>query len=100
MPAMKKPANIIYGVYDSPPPLNRLRAIFPPEISGLVILMIGLSGGIAGLRSILGANAVPVSGEEWWVGAATLAIMAALNVWGTGIVRMLCALVGLALGYL
>jgi NCS2 family nucleobase:cation symporter-2 len=29
------------------PFLNRLRAIFPPEVSGLVIFMIGISGGIA-----------------------------------------------------
>jgi NCS2 family nucleobase:cation symporter-2 len=82
------------------PFLNRLRPIFPPEISGLVILMIGLSGAIAGVRSMLGANAVPVTAAEWWVGAATLALMAALNVWGTGIVRMLCALIGLILGYI
>jgi xanthine permease XanP len=82
------------------PLLNRLRAIFPPEISGLVILMIGLSGGIAGLRSLFGATAIPATPAEWWVGAATLAVMAALNVWGTGIVRMLCALIGLVIGYL
>ena len=81
------------------PALNRLRAVFPPEISGLVILMIGLSGGIAGLRFILGQNVVPMSYTEWLVGAATLAVMIALNVWGTGIVRMLCALIGLVLGY-
>ena len=62
--------------------------------------MIGLSGGIAGLRSLFGATAIPATPAEWWVGAATLAVMAALNVWGTGIVRMLCALIGLVIGYL
>ena len=62
--------------------------------------MIGLSGGIAGLRSLLGVGAVPVTAEEWLVGAGTLAVMAALNIWGTGIVRMLCALIGLVLGYI
>ena len=82
------------------PLLNRLRAIFPPEISGLVILMIGLSAGIAGLRSVLSATATPVVPEEWWVGAATLAAMVSLNVWGAGILRMLCTLIGLAIGYL
>jgi NCS2 family nucleobase:cation symporter-2 len=82
------------------PLLNRLRAIFPPGISGLVILMIGLSAGIAGLRSVLSATATPVMPEEWWVGAATLAAMVALNVWGVGILRMLCTLIGLAIGYL
>jgi len=82
------------------PLLNRLRSIFPPEISGLVIFMIGLSGGIAGLRSLFGAQAVPVSEVEWSVGAITLVTMAALNVWGKGMARMLCALIGLVTGYL
>jgi len=81
------------------PLLNRLRPIFPPEISGLVIFVIGLSGGIAGLRAMLGENAAPVSAEEWWVAGLTLAIMIALNVWGKGLARMLCALIGLAIGY-
>jgi NCS2 family nucleobase:cation symporter-2 len=81
------------------PLLNRLRSIFPPEISGLVIFMIGLSGGIAGLRAIFGERAAPVSEAEWWVGGLTLAVMIGLNVWGKGIVRMLCAMIGLAAGY-
>ena len=81
------------------PLLNRLRAIFPPEISGLIIVMIGLSAGMSGLRSLLAASASPVSQVEWVVAGITLATMAALNVWGTGLLRMLCALLGLAIGY-
>jgi len=81
------------------PLLNRLRPIFPPEVSGLVIFVIGLSGGIAGLRAMLGEKALPVSVEEWWVAGLTLATMVALNVWGKGMARMLCALVGLLAGY-
>jgi xanthine permease XanP len=81
------------------PLLNRLRAIFPPEISGLVILMIGLSAGIAGLRSLIGASAPPVSVAEWWVAGITLATMTALNIWGVGLARMLCSLIGLIAGY-
>ena len=81
------------------PLLNRLRAIFPIEISGLVIFMIGWSAGIAGLRLLLGTLADPVSAAEWSVAGITLATMVALNVWGKGPVRMLCALIGLAAGY-
>jgi xanthine permease XanP len=81
------------------PLLNRLRAIFPIEISGLVIFMIGWSAGIAGLRQMLSTEAAPVSAAEWGVAGLTLATMAALNVWGRGIARMLCALIGLATGY-
>ena len=82
------------------PLLNRMRAIFPPEISGLVIFMIGLAAGIAGLRSVLAAEVAAVSGTEWWVAGLTLATMIALNVWGKGMARMLCALIGLVAGYI
>jgi len=81
------------------PLLHKLRAIFPSEISGLVIFMIGLSAGIAGLRTLFGPQATPLAGIEWWVAGMTLATMVAFNVWGTGIARMLCTLIGLAAGY-
>jgi len=82
------------------PFLNRLRAIFPPEISGLVIFMIGLTGGIAGLRLIFGSGAAPMRPEEWIVGALTIGTMVALNVWGKGAASMFCALIGLVVGYI
>jgi xanthine permease XanP len=82
------------------PMLNRLRAIFPPEISGLVIVMIGISAAVSSLRSIFGPSAEPVSMAEWWVAGTTLIAMAVLNVWGKGPLRMLCALIGLIVGYI
>ena len=81
------------------PFLNRLRAIFPPEVSGLVIFIIGWSGGIAGLRTLFGPNAASVLPAEWIVGIVTLGTMIALNVWGAGFARMFCALIGLVVGY-
>jgi NCS2 family nucleobase:cation symporter-2 len=80
--------------------LNRMRPYFPTELSGLVILMIGISAGMAGLRLMLGASAEPVTLAEWWIAGITLASMATFNVWGRGIVRMLCALEGLIVGYI
>jgi NCS2 family nucleobase:cation symporter-2 len=82
------------------PLLNRLRAIFPPEVSGLVVFVIGLSGGIAGLRSVLGQQAAPVLPAEWLVGALTLGTMIGLNIWSSGPTRMFCALIGLVVGYI
>jgi NCS2 family nucleobase:cation symporter-2 len=82
------------------PLLNRLRPIFPPEISGLVIFMIGVSASIAGLRLMLGDQGPPVSSAEWSVATLTLATMIILSVWARGMARMLCALVGLAIGYI
>ena len=81
------------------PALNRLRGIFPPEISGLVIFMIGWSAGIAGLRMLLGAGAPPVGQVEWGIAALTLVVMTGCNIWGTGLVRMSSALIGIVVGY-
>jgi xanthine permease XanP len=79
--------------------LDRMRPIFPPELSGLIIFMVGWGGAIAGLRTLIGADATPLRSEEFWVSAVTLLTMVALNVWGSGMLRMLCALAGLVVGY-
>lgn len=81
------------------PLLNRLRKFLPVEVSGLVILMLGIAAGLAGLRTLLGPTATPVSSGEWLVAAVTLGSMIALNVWAKGLARMLCALIGITIGY-
>ncbi len=80
--------------------LNRLRGIFPPEVSGLVIFMIGWSAGIGGLRIIFSPDSAPVDAAEWTVAALTLSTMVVLSIWGSGLIRMLCALIGLLAGYI
>ena len=82
------------------PLLSRLRPIFPPEISGVVIFMIGVSASIAGLRLMLGGEGPPVRSAEWSIATITLATMIILSVWARGMTRMLCALIGLAIGYI
>jgi xanthine permease XanP len=93
---------IVAGAFEAAvaPMLNRLRTFLPVEVSGLVIFMLGAAAGLAGLRTLLGAGAVPVSSAEWMVAAVTLASMVALNVWAKGLARMLCALIGLIIGYI
>jgi xanthine permease XanP len=81
------------------PMLNRLRTFLPVEVSGLVIFMLGVAAGLAGLRTMFGPTATPVSSIEWAVVAITLGSMVALNVWAKGLARMLCALIGLVAGY-
>ena len=43
------------------PLLNRMRAIFPPEISGLVILMIGMSAGTSNRGPEPAASSLDIS---------------------------------------
>lgn len=79
--------------------LSRLRAFLPTELSGLVVFMIGISSGVAGVRIACGPDAAAMHANEWITAALTLTVMLGLNVWGRGALRMLCALIGLAVGY-
>ena len=82
--------------------LRRLRALFPPEIAGLVVLLAGIATGIVGLRTAAGVSSTGGGGlavADVGIALLTLAIMVALNVWGRGWLRLFCVLIGMAAGY-
>jgi xanthine permease XanP len=80
--------------------IRRLRPLFPPEIAGLVVALIGLATGTVALRTILGVGASVVPGtSDAVVTAATLGTMVALNVWTRGGMRLACVLIGMIVGY-
>jgi xanthine permease XanP len=81
--------------------LRNLRPLFPPEIAGLVVLLIGIATGIVGLRNIVGATVQDAAAarQDLLLAAVTLALMVALNVWGRGGLRLFCVLIGMAAGY-
>src|SRR4051794_7921383 len=81
--------------------LNRMRALLPPELAGVVVFLVGISNGVVGLRYLL----LPPSGTEpgaahWIVAGATLGVMAGTNVWSRGVIGLSCGLIGTAVGYL
>ena len=80
--------------------LNRLRALFPAEIAGLVVLLVGIATGVVGLRTALGDSeqAGSPTSSDAWLALLTLAIMAALNVWGSRALRLFCVLIGMVAG--
>lgn len=80
--------------------LHRLRAFVPVELSGLVIVLIGMTAGLVAVRTLLGNAMSLPSAQEWVVAATTLGVTLALNIWGRGLARMLCALIGMVCGYL
>jgi xanthine permease XanP len=80
--------------------LRPLRPYLPPEISGLVVVLIGVGLGSVAFRSLLGTE-LPRSEQlpHFTVAAVTLGTMVGLSVWSRGTARLFCALIGMAVGY-
>ncbi len=77
-----------------------LRPYFPPEIAGLVVVLVGIDVGSLGIKYILGTGGqAPASERELAVSAVTLALMAGLVIWTRGAPRLFCALLGMIGGY-
>jgi xanthine permease XanP len=79
---------------------ERLRPYFPPEMSGLVVMLVGIVLATVGLRSLFTTDAGAPSGpREWATAATTLGVMVLLNVWTKGALRIFCTLIGTIAGY-
>jgi len=82
--------------------VNRIRFLFPPEITGLVVLMVAFSLIPLGASKALGINyeGEPIHHATLLVAALTLLVMIGVNVWGRGKIKLYSVLIGLACGYL
>jgi NCS2 family nucleobase:cation symporter-2 len=80
--------------------LRRLRPMFPPEIAGLVVLLVGIATGIVGLRVTFTTSdqQLTMNVVDFTIALLTLLIMMALNVWGRGTPRLFCVLIGMVCG--
>ncbi|MCX5796003.1 MAG: purine/pyrimidine permease [Elusimicrobia bacterium] len=81
--------------------VHRLKFLFPPEITGLVVLMVAVSLVPIGTSKFLGVNFTgePIQGANLLVAALTLAVMVGVNVWGKGKLKLYSVLFGMATGY-
>lgn len=79
--------------------IHHLRPLFPPEIAGFVVLMVGLSVVVLAMRNFLGVG-LPAREVRPAVllALATLAVMVALNIWGGPRLRLYSSLLGVAFG--
>ncbi len=79
--------------------LPRMRPIFPPEVTGVVVLMLGVSLVAGGM----GRSAGLVPGETVSAGAiiaalATMVCIVVLSVWGARQLRTIAVLIGMVVG--
>jgi NCS2 family nucleobase:cation symporter-2 len=94
---------IIAGIFESAvaPLISRLRVLFPAEVTGVIVPMVGLSIIPLTMHNWITppANA-PIPGF-WYpvVGIVTLAVMVGCSVWGKGRIKTFSALIGMIVGY-
>lgn len=105
----KKPANLIYGVDDRPPIgicllsriMHRLRITFPPEVTGVVLTMVGLNIVPIMILDFMGVKDrnSPIETMNVLVGVLTLTVMVGTNVWSKGKLRLYSIIIGMVGGY-
>ena len=81
--------------------VHKLRAVLPPEVTGVIVAMVGMSLVPVGVSNLVGVGGDDTVSEapELALGLFTLAIMFAITVWGRGILHLYSVLIGIAVGY-
>lgn len=82
--------------------MRRLQILFPTEVTGLVVLMVGIALVPLGASKFLGIETEDaiIDASDVTVAAITLGLMIGLNIWSLGRIRLYCVLIGMAVGYL
>lgn len=80
--------------------LHRLPIITQPTISGLTICIVALELGIVGLRHALdvAGERQPLFAAQVFAAAVTFAVAVGFTVWGKGVWKLVCSLLGMTAG--
>jgi NCS2 family nucleobase:cation symporter-2 len=88
------------------PVMYRLRAVFPVEVTGVVVSMVGIAVVPSALANLLGVQSEaaasggsPLQVGHLLVGLAALCAMVGTNVWSRGSLRRYSILIGIAVGF-
>jgi len=83
--------------------IKRIRFLFPPEVTGVVVFMVGASIVPVAVRLFLGVDgmAAPViTPPGLIVGIITFAVIVGTNIWGRGNLQQYCMIIGIIAGYI
>jgi xanthine permease XanP len=82
--------------------VNKLKFLFPPGVTGVVVLMVGVSLVPLGASKFMGIEYMgdPLQYKYLLVSSITLFSMIGFNIWSKGKLRLYCVLIGLLIGYI
>lgn len=81
--------------------VRKLRMFFPPEVTGLIVTMVGVTVVHLAATNLFGLEGSG-DGPKWesmLTAFITLGVMIGLNVWSKGKFKLFCAVIGMAVGY-
>ena len=81
--------------------LPRLRVLFPPEVTGVLLLLLGMSllpGGVRRCAGLLSGAGAAIRFDHVIIGVVTLATITAMSVWVSDRLRVLGLAIGAAAG--
>jgi NCS2 family nucleobase:cation symporter-2 len=81
--------------------VGRMRKFFPPEVTGTVVLMVGVEVIPIAVPKFFGVDSThpEVQALPFLVALITLAVTTGFNVWGKGKMRLYSLLIGMVAGY-
>lgn len=81
--------------------MHRLRVLLPPEVTGVVLTMVGFNVVPIMMLNFFGITSAgePIDGVNVLVALFTLAVMVVTNVWGSGKLRLYSVFIGILCGY-
>jgi len=81
--------------------VQKLKYFFPPEITGLVVLMIAVGLIPVGVSKFVGIDYAgdSINMKGLFIAVVTLSSMIGFNIWGKGKLKLYCVLIGLGIGY-
>jgi NCS2 family nucleobase:cation symporter-2 len=81
--------------------VGRMRKFFPPEVTGTVVLMVGVEVIPIAVPKFFGMDSThtQLQALPFLVALITLAVTAGFNVWGKGKLRLYSLLIGMVAGY-
>jgi xanthine permease XanP len=82
--------------------IHRLRVLFPAEVTGVAVTMVGITIVPLSVRNLLVVHEGNVMGSptEIMIGLVTLAAIVGFNVFSKGSLKLYCSLLGMTIGYL
>ncbi|MDD2237468.1 MAG: solute carrier family 23 protein [Kiritimatiellae bacterium] len=84
------------------PVVQKLKGLFPNYVVGMVVALVGVSVITPTVTSLFGLSyrGDAIASGDILIGAFALTVMVLCNVWGKGIVKMYCLLIGMAAGWI